>query len=98
MHPYINRLKEEMDRNPPCYGYKAANSLLEMLYMWYVEWNPINSDEIQKDFFALEPYWGCCTDRQKDDVFDIVSRLCQQHEQLAFLEGIRVGYRLANEL
>ena len=37
MHPYIDRLKEELDKNPPCYGYKNANSLLDMLYMWYVE-------------------------------------------------------------
>ena len=37
MHPYIERLKEELDKTPPCYGYQAANSLLDMLYMWYVE-------------------------------------------------------------
>ena len=52
MHPYIDRLKEERDKNPPCYGYKNANFLLDML--WYVEWNPINSEQIRQDFLDLE--------------------------------------------
>lgn len=98
MHPYIERLRQEMEANPPCYGYRAANSLLDMLYMWYVEWNPINSEQIRSDFFALETYWRGCTDKEIDEAFDVVSRLCRNHEQLAFLEGIRVGVRLATEL
>lgn len=98
MHPYVERLREALNSKEPCYGYRDAHSILEMLYMWYVEWNPINSEEIQKNFFSLEPYWKGCTERQMDDAFHIVSRLCQQHEQLAFLEGIRVGFQLFSEL
>lgn len=98
MHPYIKCLKEELDRNPPNYGYPEANSLLEMLYMWYVEWNPVNSEEIKEDFLKLETCFCCCTEKQTDEFMDIISRLCQNHEQTAFLEGLRVGIRLAYEL
>lgn len=98
MHPYIDRLKEELDKNPPCYGYKAADSLLDMLYMWYVEWNPINSEQIKQDFFELESYFCGCTEKRVDDALDIITRLCWNHEHLAFLEGLRVGIRLAYEL
>ena len=98
MHPYIERLKEELDKNPPCYGYQEANSLLEMLYMWYVEWNPVNSEQIRQDFRMLGSDLTGCTEKQVDDALDIVTRLCQNHEQVAFLEGLRVGIRLANEL
>lgn len=98
MHPYIERLKEELDRNPPCYGYPDANSLLEMLYLWYAEWNPINSEQIRLDFRELGSYFCGCTERRIDEAMDIVTRLCKNHEQLAFLEGLRVGIRLANEL
>lgn len=98
MHPYMERLKQELDKHPPNYGYPEVNSLLEMLYLWYVEWNPINSEEIRRDIFALETYMRGCTDKEADEAFDIVSRLCQNHEQLAFLEGLRVGVRLATEL
>lgn len=98
MHPYIERLRQELESDPPCYGYPEANSLLEMLYLWYVEWNPINSEQIRQNFLALEPYWRACTGREVDEAFDIVSRLCMEHEQLAFLEGLRVGVRLAAEL
>ena len=35
MHPYLEQLKEELENNPPNYGYQCATSLLEMLYMWY---------------------------------------------------------------
>lgn len=98
MHPYIERLKEELDKTPPCYGYQAANSLLDMLYMWYVEWNPINSEEIRQDFMKLESYLTGCTEKQVDDAMDIFTRLCQNHEQIAFLEGLHAGIRLACEL
>ena len=98
MHPYIDRLKEELDKNPPCYGYKNANSLLEMLYMWYTEWNPINSQQIQRDYLDLEAQFCGAPEKRVDDVLDVITRLCRNHEQLAFLEGLRVGIRLANEL
>lgn len=98
MHPYIERLKEELDRNPPNYGYQSADSLLEMLYMWYVEWNPVNSEQIRRDFLALDSYFCTGAEEKMDDVLDIVTRLCQNHEQVAFLEGLRVGVRLAQEL
>ena len=98
MHPYIERLKEELDRNPPCYGYKSADSLLDMLYMWYVEWNPINSEQIRQDFFKLQSYFCGCTEKQMDEALEIITHLCQNHEHLAFLEGLRVGIRLAHEM
>ena len=98
MHPYIERLQEELKKNPPNYGYQQANSILEMLYMWYVEWNPINSAQIRQDFFMLEDWFFSGTDQNPDHVLDVVTHLCQQHEQLAFLEGLRVGVRLAREL
>jgi len=98
MHPYMERLQAELEKNPPNYGYQCANSLLEMLYMWYVEWNPINSAQIRRDFFMLEDYFSGGTDKKADHALDAVTRLCQQHEQLAFLEGLRVGFRLAQEL
>ena len=98
MHPYIERLKEELDKDPPSYGYKDANSLLEMLYTWYVEWNPINSEEIRTGFLELEAVFCCCCEGKTDDVLDIITRLCQNHERVAFLEGLRVGVRLVQEL
>lgn len=98
MHPYIERLQEELEKNPPNYGYQSANSLLEMLYMWYVEWNPINSAQIRQDYFLLEDWLSSGADGKLDNALDVVTRLCQQHEQLAFLEGLRVGVRLVREL
>ena len=84
MHPYIERLKEELDRNPPCYGYPDANSLLEMLYLWYAEWNPINSEQIRQDFWELESCFCGCREKRIDDALDVVTRLCKNHEQLPF--------------
>lgn len=50
MHPYMERLKEELEKNPPNYGYPDADSILDMLHMWYAQWNPVNSDQIKEDF------------------------------------------------
>lgn len=98
MHPYVERFREELEKNPPNYGYQNANSLLEMLYMWYAEWNPINSAQIRQDYFMLADCFSTGTEEKLDHALDIVTRLCQQHEQLAFLEGVRVGFRLGQEL
>ena len=69
-----------------------------MLHMWYAQWNPINSDQIKEDFWELEFRFCGNKDAKMDDMMDIITRLCWNHEHLAFLEGLRVGMRLAEEL
>lgn len=98
MHPYIARMKQELEKNPPSYGYAEADSLLKMLYMWYTEWNPINSELIRQGFCELEPYICSRSGKTNDEIIDMISLLCAEHEQVAFLEGVRVGVRLALEL
>lgn len=98
MHPYITRMKQELDKNPPSYGYAQADSLLSMLYMWYSEWNPIDSDLIRQGFYELEPYLCTRSGKTYDEIMDMISQLCVEHERVAFLEGVRVGVRLASEL
>ena len=98
MNPYIDQVKAELEKNPPNYGFPDANSLIEMLYLWYVQWNPVNTERIRTAFFELESYFCGCSRKQIDEAMDIVSRLCSDHEQAAFLEGLRVGVRLASEL
>ena len=98
MNPYIEKLKAQFAENPPCYGYMDANSLLEMLYLWYTEWNPINSKAIQHSFCKLEGLICTRTGKEYDNALDLITSLCAQHEKLAFLEGIRVGFQLSTEL
>ena len=98
MHPYMERLKEELEKNPPNYGYPDADSILDMLHMWYAQWNPVNSDQIKEDFLKLESLFFANKNVKTDDMMDIITRLCWNHEHLAFLEGLRVGIRLAQEL
>lgn len=98
MNPYIEKLKAQFAENPPCYGYTDANSLLEMLYLWYTEWNPINSEAIQNHFRQLEDFICVRTGKEYDNTLDLITALCSLHEKLAFLEGIRVGFQLSTEL
>lgn len=98
MNPYIKMLKTQFSNNPPCYGYTDADSLLEMLYLWYTEWNPINSDAIQESFRKLDGLICTRTGKEYDNALDLITSLCSQYEKLAFLEGIRVGFYIFEEL
>lgn len=98
MNQYIEKLKAQFAENSPCYGYTDADSLLEMLYLWYTEWNPINSEAIQDSFRKLEWLFCTRTGKEYDNALNMITALCSQHEKLAFLEGIHVGFLLSEEL
>ena len=98
MNPYIEKLNIYLTENPPDYGYNDAASLLEMLYRFYTEHNPIEDAAIKENFKKLDHCLYHLTIRENDEVFDLAVDLCQQFARSAFLAGIHVGVRLYSEL
>lgn len=90
-------LRAHFAAQQPNYG-DDAQSVLEMLYNAYNEYNGVDNNEIQQDFEDLYEAMHGKTLREKDQVIDAVCRLCRDHEKRGFADGIGLGILLAQEV
>ena len=96
MKQYIEELKQHIAESPPDFG--DANSVLGLLYECYNENHPYDNEEIKEDFNALYQAMNGMPLREMDKVIYPVCKLCRDHEQAGFIEGIKVGMLLSEEL
>ena len=96
MKPYIEKLKEQLAENLLDFG--GAESVVDLLYQTYTEFNPINNQEIRDGFERLRSHFPDMDLQNFDVVFVTVSELCAEHERLAFAEGFGLGMKLLQEL
>lgn len=96
MKQYLEKLKQHIADNPPDFG--DANSVLGLLYECFNENHPYDNEEIKADFNALYQAMNGMPLREMDKVIYPVCKLCRDHEQAGFIEGIKVGMCLEQEL
>lgn len=96
MEKYITALQDHCKQNPPNHG--DAQSVLDLLYRTYTEYNPIDNERIKANFITLRNHFPELNLKQFDPIFTAVSDLCLECEQLAFMEGLRLGVTLMLEL
>ena len=96
MKTYIEKLKQHIADNPPDFG--DADSVLGLLYECYNENHLYDNNEIKADFNALYQAMNGMPLREMDKVIYPVCKLCRDHEKAGFIEGIRLGVFLAQEL
>lgn len=96
MQKYIRVLQGYCKQNPPNHG--DAQSVMNLLYWTYTEYNPIDDKKLKDGFAKLRSQFANLSLQEFDPVFNIVSDLCGDHEQLAFYEGLRLGVTLMQEL
>ena len=96
MEKYITALQDHCKQKPPNHG--DAESVLNLLYRTYTEYNPIDNERIRSNFTALRNHFPELNLKQFDTIFTTVSDLCLEHEQIAFMEGLRLGVTLMLEL
>ncbi|MBR7126418.1 MAG: hypothetical protein IKC86_07450 [Prevotella sp.] len=76
-----------------------ADSVLELLYNTYYEHVCTDdADEIKQGFDDLYNPLHDKTLKEKDVIIDLVCNLCRLHQQSGFIDGIRVGIKLQNEI
>ena len=73
------------------------DSVLEMLFECYNEQSGFDNDQIRQDFEALYEAMNGKPLRDQDEVVYATCALCRSHAESGFIEGIRVGMRLAQE-
>ncbi len=76
-----------------------ADTVLGMLCSIYYELNcNADTDEVRQAFDDLYQAMTGKTLKEKDEVIYVTCRLCSLHQQTGFIDGIRLGVRLAQEL
>ena len=96
MQKYIRALQQYCKQNPPHHG--DCQSVMNLLYWTYAEYNPIDEQKIRDGFAKLRNQFPGLSLQEFDPIFDTVCNLCSAYERLAFYEGLRLGVTLMQEL
>ena len=92
MTDFIRALQAELVDKP------EDEPILKMLFECYNEQSGFDNDQIRQDFEALYEAMNDKPLREKDEVIYATCSLCRSHAEQGFIEGIRVGMRLAQEV
>lgn len=97
MNEYIEALKYYVSQNPPDYT-RDANSILELLYCYYRERKAEDPEAIKDAFDNLYHQMHGMSLREMDRIVDAVCTLCREHEKAGFVEGVKVGIMLGEDI
>ena len=89
-------LKSHIDSHPPDFG--DGDSVLTMLYEAFAEANPMDDGQLKQDFNDLYQVMNGTPLREMDKIIYPVCTLCRDHQRSGFVEGVRVGVKLKQEL
>lgn len=98
MTAYIQEIKSYLNITPLPRESSQFDSLLKMLWYFYSLYYPVNCSTIEEELQCLEPILKALSRKRHRKLIYTVANLCAQHEQAAFLEGIRVGAMLILEI
>lgn len=88
-------LKKYVAQHPPKSG--DAQAVADQLYWHYLENNRMDNDKISVSYATLREKANM-PPREYDEVLYIVGDLCIEHGRLAFLEGLKIGMLLMQEV
>ena len=98
MHDFVSALQTKLNTTRPNFG-DDADSVLGFLCGAYYDQNcNSDSEEIKQAFEDLYEAMNCNTLREKDEVIYAVCHLCRSHQQTGFVDGIKLGLYLSQEL
>ena len=96
METYFENLREYILEKHP--DVSDSESVLEMIYECYAQLNQMDNETIRKDFDELYQAMHGHSLREIDKVIYTVCLLCRDYEKTGFVNGIRIGIRLEDEL
>ena len=97
MNEFMTVLQTHLATQQPNYP-DNAQSILEVLYNTYSEYSCFENEQIKADFEELYRIMNGKSLTEIDEIIYTVCTLCRDHEKAGFIEGVRVGIRLAYEL
>ena len=97
MDEFMTSLQSKLDTQQPNYP-DNAESILEVLFDAYNESSGFDNAAIKSDFEELYRLMNGKPLKEIDEIIYTVCALCRDHEKAGFIEGVKVGMRLAMEL
>ena len=98
MKSFYETLKNHIESYPLNYGDSDIQSILETLWNTYCQHNQLDTEQIKAGFANLYRHMKHLPLSDVDGVIDIVCSLCWEHEKAGFVEGVKVGIHLGQEL
>ena len=92
------RLNDYIATHPFDSGDSDCETVLEQLYRVYAESHESDPCVIQEGFRELEEFLGHLPLKDNDAVFALVCTLCTHYEQKAYIDGVKTGAYLIQEL
>ena len=96
MKIFYDVLNQYVAENQSNFG--DGDSVLTMLYEAYSECNRLDDAQIKADFNELYRLMNGMELRDMDRIVYPVCKLCRDHEKVGFMEGVKLGVRLKEEL
>ena len=96
MKNFYEVLQQHVSDMQPNFG--DGESVLTMLYEAYSECNRLDDAQVKEDFNELYRLMNGMDLRDMDKIIYPVCKLCRDHERSGFVEGIKIGIMLVNEL
>ena len=96
MKQFNDVLRKSISERRPNFG--NGNSVLAMLYEAYSDCNQMEDAQIKAAFEELYCQMNGMELHEMDRILDPVCSLCRSHEQAGFVEGVKVGVMLTQEL
>ena len=97
MDEFMKVLQAKLATQQPNYP-DNAESILEVLFDAYNESSSFDNAAIKADFEELYRLMNGKPLKEIDEIIYAVCTLCRDHEKAAFIEGVKVGIHLAQEL
>ena len=97
MDEFMNALQAKLSILRPNYP-DNAESILEVLFDAYNESAGFDNAAIKADFEELYRLMNGKPLKEIDEIIYAVCTLCRDHEKTGFIEGVKVGMRLAEEI
>jgi hypothetical protein len=98
INDFANVLKEKLTATDLNFGDDADSVLGFLCGAYYDQSCNSDSEEIKQAFEDLYEAMNDETLREKDEVIYAVCRLCRSHQQTGFVDGVKLGILLSQEL
>ena len=93
MNEYLTALQTQLTTQQ-----SPNQSILEMLFDAYNDTTGMDNEEIKADFEKLYQLMNGKPLQEIDEIIYAVCTLCRDHEKAGFVEGVKVGIGLGQEL
>ena len=93
MNDYLTALQTHLAAQQP-----TNQNILDLLYDAYNDTTGMDNEAIKADFEELYRLMNGKPLKEVDEIIYTVCTLCRDHEKAGFVEGVKVGMSLAQEL